>query len=70
MSNEYDNDFEFVKQYIRKLNFESKNPRNDGWVQSHYTERLNEIISLISKIKQENLKLSSDKIFVFSTDLE
>jgi hypothetical protein len=44
---------ENILKTIRNLKLEAKNPRNDGWVQSHY---LNEIIE-IKKECEEALKL-------------
>jgi len=33
---------------------ESKNPRNDGWVQLHYKNKLNEIFSIIKPHKNND----------------
>ena len=34
---------EDVLQYIRFLQREAENPRNDGWVQKGYRDKLNEL---------------------------
>ena len=38
---------------IRKLYFEYKNPRNDGWVQKDYKDRLVAIKKLLESLELE-----------------
>jgi len=57
-----------VLSAIRKWNSESRNFRNDGWVQGHYKESISEVATLIesfnikeeSDAEEENYKILDD----------
>ena len=42
-----------VVEYIRMLLREAENPRNDGWVQKGYRDRINEIKDVINKFNHD-----------------
>ena len=42
-----------VIEYIRMLIRESDNPRNDGWVQKGYKDKLKEIRDIINKFEHD-----------------
>ena len=45
---------EDVLQYIRFLIREANNPRNDGWVQKGYLDKLNELRDELNKEKHSS----------------
>lgn len=42
-----------VVEYIRMLLREAENPRNDGWVQKGYRDRIDEIKDIINKFNHK-----------------
>jgi len=48
-----------IKKYIKNCKLEAKNPRNDGWVQSGYLSRIEEIFDEAEKALLECRKSES-----------
>jgi|TARA_R110001583_G_scaffold16234_3_gene66081 hypothetical protein len=62
-----------VTSSIKEWISESENPRNDGWVQAHYRDRLREAFSLIDNFfnkKTHNESGASDDIEYNHLNLE
>jgi hypothetical protein len=39
---------------LKEWNLESKNPRNDGWVQAGYKEKIKKVFNETGKLLREN----------------
>ena len=56
---------ESILKKIRHMRLEAKNPRNDGWVQSHY---LDEIIAIKKECEESIRLIRSTKTLVKTKD--